>query len=408
MSDEPPIVQLKRRLKAISGCGDGDIQVVRSPLRVSPLGAHVDHQDGLVTGMTLDRAIYLAFVPREDDLVRVESLNFPGRVAFSLRDVPPKAAGDWGNYARGAALALKQSYDIEQGLDAVVIGTMPIGGLSSSAAVGIAYLLALEIVNDLQVTPRENIELDRYIENVYLGLRNGVLDQSVILLSDRGCLTYLDCRSMEIQRIPTVANPDEFEVLVVYSGIRKALAGTDYNSRVSECQAAARLLLSWSGLPSPNGASRLRLVPPDVYTKYGDRLPAPLDRRARHFFTELRRVEEGVVAWRDGDLEAVGALIRASGASSVYNYESGCPHLTTLYHILCECPGVYGARFSGGGFRGSCIALSDPQAREEIRAFVASRYPKAHPDIVESYSIHFCQTHEAARLLDSCEEETSS
>ncbi|MGC9521036.1 MAG: galactokinase family protein [Anaerolineae bacterium] len=404
VSGKPPIGQLRKRLKVINGCDDGDIRLVRSPLRVSPLGAHVDHQDGLVTGMTLDRAIYLAFVPREDDLVRVESLNFPGRVTFNLSDVPPRVPGEWGNYARGAALALIQSYDIQTGLDAVVAGTMPIGGLSSSAAVGIAYLLALETVNDLQVLPRENIELDRYVENVYLGLRNGVLDQSVILLSARDCLTHIDCGSMEIQRIPTAASSDEFEILVVYSGVQKALTGTDYNSRVAECQAAARMLLDWSGLPSPNGTSRLRLVPSDIYAEYGDRLPAPLDRRARHFFTELQRVEEGVVAWRNGDLETVGALVRASGASSVYNYESGCPHLTTLYHILSECPGVYGARFSGGGFRGSCIALSHPQAREEITAFVESRYPQAYPDIVESYSIHFCQTDGAACLLDSCED----
>ncbi len=400
MSIESQIGQLRERLRKRTGCRDDEIWVVMSPLRVSPLGAHVDHQDGLVTGMALDRAIYLAFVPREDGIVRVESLNFPGCSEFSLESLSPKTQGEWANYARGAVLALKQSYDLRIGIDAVVMGMMPIGGLSSSAAVGIAYLLAIETVNDLELSAEENIQLDRYIENVYLGLKNGVMDQSMILLSERGCLTYLDCQTMDVQRVPTSASPDDFEILVVYSGVKKALVGTEYNDRVNECHEAARLLLQWSGVPQPNGNSRLRLVSPEVYAAYGERLPAPLNRRARHFFTELHRVQEGVEAWRSGRIEQMGQLMRESGASSVYDYESGSPHLTTLYEILCECPGVHGARFSGGGFRGSCIGLSDPNQREEIMAFVAERYPVAHTDIAGLYSIHFCQTSDAAHLMD--------
>ncbi len=399
MSSEQLVEQLKAHLRARIECRDDDIRVVCSPLRVSPLGAHVDHQDGLVTGMALDQAIYLAFVPRTDARVRVTSLNFEGCADFTLDAIPPMAPRDWGNYARGAALALVQSHAIGLGLDAVVMGTMPIGGLSSSAAVGVAYLLALESANDLMVTPQENIELDRYVENTYLGLRNGVLDQSVILLSDRDCLTFLDCRTMAVQRIPTEASRDEYEILVVYSGIRKALVGTAYNNRVAECQEAAQLLLTWSGHPATNGNCRLRLVAPDVYAHLGDRLPAPLDRRARHFFTELERVRQGVEAWRVGDMGRMGELMRASGASSVHDYESGSPHLTSLYEILSECPGVYGARFSGAGFRGSCIALSHPAYREEIEAYIADHYPSKHPDIADWYSVHFCHTSEAARLI---------
>ncbi len=399
MSAEHLIEQLKTHIKARIGCSEDDIRLVRSPLRVSPLGAHVDHQDGLVTGLALDQAIYLAFVPRTDGQVRVTSLNFEGIADFSLDSIPAQVARDWGNYARGAALALVRSHSIRVGMDAVVVGAMPIGGLSSSAAVGVAYLLALESANDLVVTPEENIELDRYVENVYLGLRNGVLDQSVILLSDRDCLTYLDCRSMDVQRIPTAASRDAYEILVVYSGIRQALVGTAYNNRVAECQAAAELLLRWSGQPSTNGNSRLRLVDPAVYIAWGDRLPEPLDRRARHFFTEQQRVRAGVEAWRAGDIGRLGELMRASGASSVNNYESGSPHLTCLYEILCACPGVFGARFSGAGFRGSCIALSAPSYRDEIRAFIAQRYPVQHPDIADCYSVHFCQTSEAAGLI---------
>jgi galactokinase len=385
------IEPLVERLRQRTGCAEEDVRVICSPLRICPLGAHVDHQDGLVTGMTLDRAIWLTFVPRNDQYVRIESLNFEGCIEFDLADVPPKMPRDWGNYIRGAVLALQQRYDLRAGIDAVVEGKMPIGGLSSSAAVGVAYLLALEVANELDVPPEENIEHDRYIENSYLGLKNGILDQSIILMSDRDHLTYLDCQSVQFERYPTPVDNGHFEIVVAYSGLRKSLTSTDYNNRVNECQQAARMMLEWAGMEMPNPV-RLRMVPEEVYEAYAQQLPVPLDRRARHFFTEIQRVREGVAAWRAGDLQELGRLINASGASSVYDYESGCPHLITLYNILSECPGVYGARFSGAGFRGSCIGLIDPAYRGQIVAAIDERYPVAHPDVADAYSVHFCQT----------------
>jgi galactokinase len=363
------------------------------------LGAHIDHQDGLVTGMTLNRAIILAFAPRSDRRVHIESMNFGGVVDFCLDEVPPRARGDWGNYARGAALALQQAHDLTTGIDGIVEGRMPIGGLSSSAAVGVAYLLALETANDLQIAPAENIELDRYIENTYLGLKNGILDPSIILLSDRDHLTYLDCQSVECQKFATPADNGHFEVLVAYSGVAQSLTFTDYNVRVTECQQAARMMLDWAGLPVPT-VPRLRMVSEEIYGDLCGDLPAPLDRRARHFFTEVQRVRAGIEAWRAGDLEELGELINESGASSVFNYESGSPPLITLFELLRDCPGVYGARFSGGGFRGSCIGLVDPRYRDEIRERIDTHYPAAHPEVADAYSIHFCQLDGPARLWD--------
>lgn len=393
------IEQLKQALIRRTGCAERDVQVVYSPLRISPLGAHIDHQNGVVTGMTLNQVILLAFVPRADRHVRVTSFNFDGCVEFDLDEVPPRMAGDWGNYVRGAVLALRQRYRLECGIDAVVHGEMPIGGLSSSAAVGIAYLLALEAANGLAVSPLENIEHDRYIENVYLGLKNGILDQSVILMSDQDHLTCLDCETVQFTRFLTPPDCMQFEIMIVYSGLARSLVSTDYNNRVRECQQAAALMLEWAGCPVPE-TPRLRMVSPDLYAELGARLPEPLDRRARHFFGEMERVRQGVEAWQRGDLVTVGGLISESGASSIYNYESGAPHLITLYNLLRDRPGVYGVRFSGAGFRGSCLALIDPAYREEIRAWIDAEYPRRHPDIVGLYSVHFCRSDGPARLLN--------
>ena len=382
------IDQVTGTLEQTFGADRRSIRLARSPLRVCPLGAHVDHQLGLVTGMTIDEPILLAYTPNTRGQVRLHSLNFAPPVTFSLDDVPPKGDPLWANYARGAVLALREHHSLQYGIDGVIAGHMPIGGLSSSAAAGIAYLLALEDVNDLDVNPAENIELDRYVENVYIGLNNGILDQSVILMSDYGHLTFLDCREVAFDLIPSPPGARDFDVVIVYSGLTRSLVNTDYNQRVAQCEAAAEWLLHKADLPVPPNP-RLRMIPDQVFWENEHSLPDPLNRRARHFFTELERVRQGLAAWREGDLPRFGDLMAQSGKSSIANYECGSPHLISLYEILNECPGVFGARFSGAGFRGCCIGLSDPAQREAIAAAIHRAYPTRHPDIQGDYSIYF-------------------
>lgn len=367
-----------------------DIRVVRSPLRICPLGAHIDHQLGHVTGMTIDQSLLLAFVPTADGEVYLESEDFTPPVSFNLDQVPPYTPRDWGNYIRGAVLGLQQQRRLTHGLVGVIGGEMPIGGLSSSAAVTIAYLLALEAVNGLDVSPKENVELVRFTENKYIGLNNGILDQSVILFSDHGHLTYIDCQNIEIKQMHGPLRAGDFEILVAYSGLTRVLVGTDYNNRVAECQEAARLLLTYTG-QTPVSDTRLRHVDSAHFATEGHRLPPVLQRRARHYFGEMQRVSDGLAAWQRGDLACLGMLMSESGESSIKYYECGSPQLITLYETLRDTPGVYGARFSGAGFRGCCLALIDPSAREAVAEAIHRRYPVQHPDEAEAYSIHFCQ-----------------
>ena len=272
------------------------VRVAKAPLRICPLGAHIDHQLGRVTGITINQALLLAFAPSTNGAVHIESANFNTPVSFNLGNVPPYKPRDWGNYIRGAVLALQQQgHQLEHGLVGVIGGEMPIGGLSSSAAVTIAYLLALAAVNQLNVPPEDNVGLVRYTENKYIGLKNGILDQSVILFSEHNHLTLIDCETFDISQVPTNLNPNDFEVLVVYSGVTHVLVGTDYNSRVAECQAATRELLTLAKQPIPDNP-RLRHVSPDIFATEGHRLPENLQRRATHYFGEMQRVSDGVSA----------------------------------------------------------------------------------------------------------------
>ncbi len=375
------------------------IRIAKVPLRISPLGAHIDHQLGNVTGMAVNRAILLAFAPTDDAMVHVESRDFAHGTTFDLNAVPPYRKGEWGNYLRGAVLALQQCYALPRGLIGVMDSDMPIGGLSSSAAVTIAYLLALESANHLTVTPQENIALVTRTEHDYIGLNNGILDQTSILFSERNHLTLIDCQTIQIEKAPIHTETQDFAILAVYSGVTQALVGTGYNNRVAECQAAARQLLQQAG-HLDEADPRLRKVSPELFAEQGHRLPALLQRRAQHFFGEMARVTQGVAAWRAGDLLRFGQLMSESGASSIDNYECGSPQLITLYQILRATPGVYGTRFSGAGFRGSCLALIDPAASEQIAEAVHRHYPQTHPAEADQYSLHLCQPASKASLLD--------
>jgi galacturonokinase len=398
MGDHSIIDPLRAEVVKRYGVPSGQVVVVRAPYRICPLGAHIDHQLGPVTAMALDRAVYVAFAPSRSPELVLSSLDFPGETRFSLNHVPDPRPGDWGNYARGAVRALQSQYGLHTGICGVTAGRLDGGGLSSSAAIGVALLLALEHANGLQVSPEENIRLDQAIENGYLGLRNGILDQAAILLSRRGQLTYVDCLTGDYQRFSPPADPFRFTILIAFSGLKQALVATDYNRRVEQCTAAAKALLAAVGRPDAQPV--LRSISLAEYRESKQVLKGAEARRAEHFFSEMQRVELGVAAWREGDLERFGQLIRQSGASSIENYQCGCPPLIDLYGILHDTPGVLGARFSGAGFRGCCVALTQPEAGEQAAERVLAEYRRRHPELADDAYTLLCQTSDGATVLD--------
>ncbi|MBP1622380.1 MAG: hypothetical protein H6Q07_400 [Acidobacteria bacterium] len=377
-----------------------EVRVVKSPLRICPLGAHVDHQHGRVTGMALQASVNLAYCPNEEGYIRIQSLDFPDEEYFAMDHVPAMVPGHWGNYVRGSVLALARKYKLTRGFNGVISGKLPIGGLSSSAAVATAYLKALCDVNELEVSNEELIQQSHWAENNYIGLKNGILDQAANILSVKEQLMLMDCRTGNYELIPCSPRMPKYEVVVVYSGLSTALIGTDYNNRVDECKVSAWLLQEIAqGSVSPLKDVRLRDIDPAVYQKYIGWIPGRFRKRAEHFFSENERVQKGVKYWADGDLKAFGQLMFESGRSSISNYECGCPELITIFNLLSDCPGVYGARFSGAGYRGCCIGLVDPRYKKEIKQVIQAGYPAQHPQFQDKYRIHFCGTDDGARKV---------
>ena len=373
--------------------GTQETERVFAPYRICPMGAHIDHQYGMITGFAIDHGIELYYTPSEDGGVLLRSVNMPGTVEFNVNDVPEEKQRDWGDYMRGVTAALKRSHKLRRGLRGVIRGMLPIGGLSSSAAVTIAYLTALCRVNGITLSKKEVILNALWAENEYVGVSCGKLDQSCIVYSKRDHLLYLDNRDDSYELIPRHPKMKPFEIIIFFSGVERKLVGSPFNKRVDELKSASYALKAFSGMEYGEFKdSRLRDVPREVFEHYKDRLPSSWRHRAEHYYTEMERVEKGAEAWRAGDIEAYGRLSFESCDSSINNYKTGSDELKAICEIMRETDGVYGGRFSGAGFKGCCMALTDPACRESILERVEREYLKRFPELKGKYSSHICRT----------------
>ena len=362
------------------GVAETEVRTIVSPYRICPLGAHVDHQGGSMLGMAISACTVLAYAASTDGRVRLTSTDFAGAADFEI-GAAAQRSGDWSDYARGAAAVLAPRIpSVPRGLVGVLRGTLPGGGLSSSASVILACLEALARINELSLRDEELVELTCAVENDHLGVRSGVLDPATIVGARRNAMLHIESTKLQWRAIPLGAGAPPHRFLVLSSGIDRALVATGFNDRVQECCDAAAALARAAGLPP---AARLGDVPAAAFDRHVASLPAVLQRRARHYFGETARVAAGAESWQRGDLRSFGRLMHESGRSSIENYECGTPPMIELLSILQGTDGVLGARFSGAGFGGCCIALVAGDAVDEARAQIVRRFAQAHPELAQ-------------------------
>ena len=370
-----------------------------TPYRVCPIGAHSDHQLGKITGFAIDKGIHIAYGPKMNGVVEISSLQFPKRAQWHVSSTPSEKQGDWADHLRGATIALNSRYPLRTGLCAVLDGELPIGGLSSSAAVIITFLSALCRLNGVALSSKELIEISKEAENKYVGVSCGKLDQSCEVYCRKDNLLYMDMKDDSFELISSSPDMKKFEIAVFFSGLERSLASSKFNMRVDECRSAAYALKAFSGMEYGKfEETNLRDVPYETYLEYKDRLPENWAKRAEHWYTEFRRVEAGAEAWRRGNIEEFGRLSFESGYSSIHNWETGSPELIKLYEIMTHTDGIYGGRFSGAGFKGCCMALIDPAYRESILEKVEKEYLAVFPALEGKYSAHICNTADGVKL----------
>jgi len=380
--------------------------LVRAPGRVNLLGAHVDYSEGWVLPGAIDRSIWLALRPAEAPSSTIEALD-RGAAGAHLADITsvsnigdiakldtarlplpvPERDGEaeatWLDLPRGVAWTLLRAGHHVAPIDAVFGGDLPIGaGVSSSAAVEVAFLMAWEAASGFSLDGLERARLGRRVENDYLGVGSGIMDQLASIHGKAGHLVLLDCRDLGFERIPL---PDHVVVVVADSGIRRTLANSDYNKRPEECRRAVDLLRK--ALPE---IRTLRDVTEEDLDRHARALlPSPLDRRARHAVCECRRVLEGAGALRSGDIVRFGELMRESHESSRDLYEVSLPELDALASTAWSAPGCFGARLSGAGFGGCVTALVEVAAAADIERRLRREFARAFGHECETFVATF-------------------
>ena len=362
------------------------------PYRVCPIGAHVDHNLGKITGFAIDKGINIAY--GESDIITVKSLDFENSYSWDF-DVDKKE-NDWADYLRGATYYLNKAYPLSKGINCVIEGSLPIGGLSSSAAVIISFIMALCKVNNIKLKDRELIEIAFDAENKFVGVNIGKLDQSCEVLCKKDYLLYLDTKDNSYELIKKPDNMKPFDIVIFYSGLEHSLVSSKYNDRVGELKQAARILADCAGIKKDN--ILCRDVPREVFDKYKDQLDEIQKLRATHWFTEHERAELGAKAFAKGDIEEYGRLSFESGLSSIVNWQTGAPEQIRLYEIMKETKGIYGGRFSGAGFKGCCIALVNPEYTNQVIEEVSKKYLESYPQFVGKYAAYVCKSADGVKL----------
>lgn len=353
--------------------------VVVSPYRMNPLGAHIDHQGGSVLARTIDQYSVIAFFPRVDSLVRLHC-DLPETagptIEFLLNDAAELISSSpvWASYVMGAACVAQNDMDAHVGVDAVVTGTLPSSGLSSSASVVLAYLHAFAFASNNKPSKQDYVEMVRRVENDYVGLANGIQDQMSIVFGERNSLSLLHMDSVSADQLSNPANKDELTWVLCYSGFSRELVSSGFNTRVSECREAAGLLFE--------GAQHLGEVPKearDVCVEQRN-LPPHLQRRVSHVYGEMDRVAAGAKAWCAGDAIGFGKLMNQSCQSSIDYYECGTQPMIDLHQFSKQIEGVYGSRFGGGGYGGCLIVLAQASMQQSVIDTLQQQYLEKYPD----------------------------
>jgi galactokinase len=328
----------------------------RAPGRVNLMGDHTDYNEGFVLPLAIELECVVRAEPAADGVVRIQSLDLdPGAtvtVAADGSDEPASVSPAWGRYAAGVVRALAERGRPAVGLDAVVSTTVPLGaGLSSSAAFEVSLALALCDVAGFALPRVDLAQACRRAEEIATGVPCGIMDQLTSLSGQSGHALLIDCRSLDVRPIRL---PAGIAVLVVHSGVARALADGAYAERRRDCEEVAARL----GLPA------LRDATPEQVAD---------DHRARHVVSENARVLEAAQAFETGDVEALGPLMAASHASLRDDFEVSTPELDALVDALVEA-GAIGARLTGAGFGGCVVALATLEQATRVVQRAVARY----------------------------------
>jgi len=370
--------------------------IARAPGRVNLLGEHVDYNDGFVLPVAINRAVWVAFSPSNTDQTTIVAADLPDEVLFAPQNLPAKTRADgaalpnWARYPAGMMWALTHAGHATPAMNAVFTSDVPSGaGLSSSAALEMAFGVAWQKLGDWSLPPMELALLGQRAENKYVGVNCGIMDQFASACGQHDRLLVLDCRSLTWQTAPL---PENVVIVIADTMERHSLASSSaYNRRRAACEEAVRLLKE--NLP---GVHSLRDVRIEDFNRLSPDLPEEVAKRAAHVVGEIERSQGALKLLEGGDVVRFGQLMNECHASLRDLYEVSCPELDVMAAIGQSLPGCYGARLTGAGFGGCTVNLVAREAAPAFKAALAAGYEQQtghHPEI------YICQASDGARVL---------
>src|SRR5215207_6621465 len=304
--------------------GEAPAHVVRAPGRVNLLGEHVDYNDGFVLPIAIDREVWLAFSPGDTDQTTLRAMDMSENSSFTLQTLPAKTDTSgkelptWALYPAGVMWALQEAGLATPAIKGAYTSNVPQGsGLSSSAAVEMAFVLAWQTLGGWKLSPMERALLGQKAENQYVGVNCGIMDQFASACGERDRLLHLDCRSLEWHTLPL---PKDIAIVIADTKMRRTLTSGEYNKRRADCEEAVRILSET--LP---GIKSLRDVSVDAFNQHASRLPERVEKRARHVVEEIERSARAIPLLKEGNMQEFGKLINQCHASLRDLYEVSIP-----------------------------------------------------------------------------------
>jgi galactokinase len=359
----PPDAALHAKVAATftAQFGSAPDLVARAPGRVNLIGEHTDYNDGFVLPCAIGPATMVAASKRADGEVHIIAADFGGATdRFDLGAIAQSEKG-WANYVRGMVDALQKSGYKLSGANLAIAGNLPQGaGLSSSASLEVAVGQAMLALTGTEIDRTRLAKIAQTAECDFVGTKCGIMDQLISAQGKAGHALLIDCRSLELTDAPI---PDDVAIMIVHSGITRGLVEGHYNERRRQCEAAAKAI----GVPALRDA--------DLAMLDAAGLDDITHARARHVITENQRTPDAAAALAKADLTTLGQLMAESHASMRDDFEITVPTIDQLVTLLQSAIGEEGgARMTGGGFGGACVAIFRRHRTEEIAAAVERNY----------------------------------
>ncbi len=399
------------RIKGLAEANGLDIgggKVRRTSSRFCLGVEHGDYNGTELFGVATDRFIWMAYKPNGTDKVRLFSGNFPddGVIEFKLGEVPePKSeeiAATWGRFAYGVDYILgREGHQLTQGIDGVIYGNIPGGGMSRSASLSLNLILSLLDVNGIEIEDKMRVvDLAQAVENDYIGSPCGQLDQIMILFGKEGKGTYYNPAKRSVDYVRLGAGATDFRIVVLDTGTdRPGLEKSTYAVRRRQCEELASMIGKAGYDVKCLADVKDEGLYAEIMGKFGKEYP-DLCERLKYVFGAQKRFYEMLDAWKAGDIETVGRIFRADGIGLRDDYKISGPELETMCDIVRTVPGVLGERMLGGGDKGASGALVRAESVGAVREAVDAAYPRSQPEFAEKYAVHVCKVVDGVKVFE--------